>query len=92
MLQRGGQPRQEVELTCEDDATHTADVNDDAATGSTDSTDTLPRPLCPDGSPVAAAGEPAAVPPPAPGQSALARILEDDKRQDPSAAAGGEPS
>jgi len=47
----------------------------------------LPEPICPQGAPPVPAGEPAQAPPPAPGESALDRLIA-DQPEDHDAAQG----
>jgi transposase InsO family protein len=71
ILTREGEERQEIEWA-DTDVTQRIDMSPG---GDADSTpiamEALPEPICPDGSPPVAAGEPAMAPPMAPGQSVL---------------------
>jgi hypothetical protein len=95
ILMRNGEQRQEIELAGPDGVKEEP-LSSDAEEAT--STDALPAPLCPDGSPTPAVGDPANGPPPAPGQcpldeSPLAR--EDDSTDsdlDSSLSEGGEES
>jgi hypothetical protein len=62
-LHRSGEEREEVELTRPPSSPTPAAVKEQG--------ETLPEPLCPDGSPTEPTGEPAVRPPLAPGQSGL---------------------
>jgi transposase InsO family protein len=67
VLRRQGQEREEIELTA---PAKTASGNECDRDG-TAAAESMPAPLCPDGSPRAAAGEPGCAPPLVPGQTAL---------------------
>jgi transposase InsO family protein len=70
VLRRGGQEREEIALTAPRDVS--PEVRRPSADASAAvSAESLPVPLCPEGSPRVAAGEPACAPPPAPGQTGL---------------------
>jgi hypothetical protein len=66
ILTREGQPSREIELAHSATSTDGANVPAEGAPSTP-----LPTPICPDGSPSAAAGEPAMLPAAAPGQSPL---------------------
>jgi transposase InsO family protein len=69
ILTREGEERREIELASSASPSDDAAAPDASAQPAT--TEPLPRPICPDGSPLAAPGEPGTLPPPAPGQSLL---------------------
>jgi hypothetical protein len=75
ILTREGEERQEIEWADTGDVTQRIDMSPGGDGGDAGSTpiamETLPEPVCPDGSPPVAAGEPAMMPPMAPGQSVL---------------------
>ena len=78
VLTRQGQPREEIELTSGVPQREASPQPTDGATEEQAAT----GPLCPDGSPLPATGEPACQPPPAPGESRLEldRIGPDDSQ------------
>lgn len=73
ILTREGEERQEIEWTDAGDLPQRIDLGGGAAgdPSSTPIAMEMPEPVCPDGSPRSALGEPAMAPPTAPGQSAL---------------------
>jgi transposase InsO family protein len=70
-LHRSGEQREEVELTRPSSPTPSSTTSESAS----ELGETLPVPLCPDGSPTEPANEPAVRPPLAPGQSGLDRVF-----------------
>jgi transposase InsO family protein len=72
VLRRQGQEREEIALTAPGvPAPGAAGEENSAASPAVTAAQALPTPLCPDGSPRPAAGEPACAPPLAPGQTGL---------------------
>ena len=70
VLRRQGQEREEIQLAGNSAPTSGSQPEAGPAMGSVRA-DSLPAPLCPDGSPQPSAGEPACAPPPSPGHSGL---------------------
>jgi hypothetical protein len=71
VLRRQGQEREEIELTAPGGVPSEALGTARGASPVVSAAEPLPVPLCPEGSPRAASGEPACTPPPAPGQTGL---------------------